>query len=370
MKVPFINLAKQYSSIKDEIDEAIGRVLERGWFVLGAEVEAFEREFSAYCGVKYAIGTGSGTEALHLALLALGIEPGDEVITVANISAPTVAAICFAGAKPAFVDIDPETFNLDPDRLESYLRQRKAKGRVRAVIPVHLYGQAADMDPILETAAKYGLSVIEDACQAHGSEYQGKKAGNLGDAACFSFYPTKNLGAYGDGGIVVTNSGETAEKLRMLRNYGEKSKYYNVIRGFNSRLDEIQAAVLRVKLKHLYTWNGRRRRIASMYSDLLAGTLLKLPVEKSRARHIYHLYVVRSDHREELKHHLEISGIGTSIHYPLPLHLQPAYHDLGYRKGDFPETEQAALEVLSLPMYPELETEEIEYICRAIRDWI
>ncbi|MBI2838457.1 MAG: DegT/DnrJ/EryC1/StrS family aminotransferase [Acidobacteria bacterium] len=342
-------------------------VLRSGRFILGEEVAAFEREFAAYCGTAHGVGVASGTEALQLALMACGLRPLDSVITVANVSAPTAAAIVSAGARPVFVDVDLDTHTMDPRKLEEYLRRGGGPGGVSAVIPVHLYGQPADMDPILHVAREHGLRVIEDACQAHGTEYKGRRVGSIGDAGCFSFYPTKNLGAYGDGGMVVTNDDAVAAELRMLRSYGETVKYRNSMHGINSRLDEIQAAVLRVKLRHLDRWNSVRHFHATLYSGRLKGLDLETPVERRDASHIYHLYVVRTAKRESLQVWLGERGIGTSIHYPLPLHLQQAYEELGYRKGDLPVTERCCHEVLSLPMYPELSGEAIEYVCDAIR---
>jgi dTDP-4-amino-4,6-dideoxygalactose transaminase len=366
MRIPFVDLSAQYHAIKEEIDRAVSGVLNGGFYILGEEVASFEAEFARYMGSNHAVAVGSGTEALHLALLAAGVGQGDEVITVPNISAPTASAISFAGARPVFVDIDPETYNMDPARLEGCLR--KGSSKVKAVIPVHLYGHPADMDPIMDIARSHGLKVIEDACQAHGAMYKGKRAGSVGDAGCFSFYPTKNLGAYGDGGMVVTDDGDMAEKVRMLRNYGEKSKYHNVIKGFNSRLDELQAAMLRVKLRHLEEYNEKRRSLAALYARLLTGGPSKLPVEKEYAGHVYHLYVIRVKERDRLRQSLGDRGIATSVHYPRPLHLQPTYSELGHKEGDFPLSERACSEVLSLPMYPELDEEQVDYVCRALEE--
>jgi dTDP-4-amino-4,6-dideoxygalactose transaminase len=369
MRIPFVDLPGQYRALKEELDGAMAGVLNRGRFVLGEEVASFEEEFAAYCGARHAVAVGSGTEALHLSLLALGVGPGDEVVTVPNISAPTVSAISFTGARPAFVEIDPETYNMDTGRLGEFLANG-ASENVKAVIPVHLYGHPADMDPILGLAQSRGLKVVEDACQAHGAMYRGRKAGSIGDAGCFSFYPTKNLGAYGDGGIVVTEDGETAERLRMLRNYGERGKYDNLIKGFNSRLDELQAAVLRVKLRHLDEQNDVRRRLAGLYGGLLDRSVLSPPVEKQYAGHVYHLYVARvPEARDRLREWLAGKGVETGIHYPRAVHLQPAYEELGYVKGDFQHSEKASAEVLSLPMYPELKEEQVEHVCRAVGEF-
>jgi len=362
--IPFAELRSQYASIKDDIDEAIQRVLENGWYILGENVERFEKEFADYCGAKYAIGVGSGTEALHLALLACGVQPGDEVITVPNTAVPTASAISFANAVPVFVDIDPVSYNMDPTQIE-----RRITPRTRAVIPVHLYGQAADMDPILEVAHRHNLKVVEDAAQAHGTEYRGKRVGALGDVGCFSFYPSKNLGAYGDGGAIVTNDEDLAQNAFLLRNYGQKTRYYHSTKGFNSRLDELQAAVLRVKLRYLDSWNEARRQRAARYDRLLANSGVTTPAEMPYGRHIYHLYVIRSPKRDDLQRFLESRGIGTIIHYPVPIHLQEAYQDLGQAPGSFPIAERHAREALSLPMYPELPEESIERIAEAIHDF-
>lgn len=373
--IPFVDLSRQYFTIKEEVDNAISRVLDRGWFILGEELSSFEEQFARYCETKYAVGVGSGTEALHLSLLACGVKSGDEVITVPNTAVPTVSAICSAHAQPAFVDIDPKTYTMDPNKLEEYLRKRfrtinsQQPKKPKAVIPVHLYGHPADMDSILQIARKYDLKVIEDACQAHGAEYKGEKAGSTGDTGCFSFYPTKNLGAYGDSGIVTTNDEDTAIKLRMLRNYGETKKYYAETKGINSRLDEIQAAILKVKLIHLDRWNTIRRNYAELYNTLLKDSQVTTPDEMDNAKHIYHLYVIRIQKRNKLQDWLKNKGIITIVHYPVPLHYQKAYHDLGYEKGDFPISEKYADEILSLPLYPELTEQQIEQTCQAIKDF-
>jgi dTDP-4-amino-4,6-dideoxygalactose transaminase len=368
MRIPFFDLARQYRQIQPEIDQAVARTLASGWYILGEEGAAFEREFAAACGVRHAVGVGSGTEALHLALLASGVRPGDEVITVPHTAVPTVCAIEFANARPVFVDIDPRTFTMDPEKLRAYLRGHRAPLRAKVVLPVHLYGHPADMRPILDVAREYGLKVVEDVAQAHAAEYDGRPLGGLGDAGCFSFYPTKNLGAYGDAGMVVSDSAEVADRVRMLRNYGEERKYQNQMRGFNSRLDELQAAILRVKLKHLGPWVAARRDRARLYNELLGPAPLVLPVEAPTARHSYHLYVVRHRDRGRLQEHLREKGIGTSIHYPMPVHFQKAYSDLGYAPGDFPEAERACREILSLPLYPELTEEEVRAVCAAVAD--
>ncbi len=366
MVVPFLDLSRQYRRIRDEVDAAVTATLERGAYVLGAEVTAFEHEFSGYCGAQHALGVGSGTEALHLAIRACGIRPGDGVITTPNIAAPTVCAIVEAGAVPAFVDIDPDSYTLDPEALRTYLKDQPSPFRARAVVVVHLYGQPADLDAIASVCNEYGLRLIEDAAQAHGAEYAGRRIGTGSDASCWSFYPTKNLGAYGDAGMVVTNDAQVAECVRMLRNYGEEAKYVNRIQGVNSRLDEIQAAVLRVKLRHLDEWVSARRRLAERYDERLGGTWLALPREARPGRHAYHLYVVRSRRRDALLRHLSQRGVGASIHYPTPVHLQPAYQQLEYTQGTFPKAERACRQVLSLPLYPELTDGELDQVAAAI----
>jgi len=358
--IPFSELKTQYENIKNEIHDAFEQVFESSWFVLGKNVEAFEKEFASYCNARYGIGVGSGTEALHLALLASGIQPGDEVITVANTAVPTISAISFAGATPVFVDIDADSYTMNPKLIEAKITEK-----TRGILPVHLYGQAADLHPILKIAKKHNLKVIEDACQAHGAEYHGKKVGALGNLGCFSFYPSKNLGAYGDGGMVVTNDPELADRVWMLRNYGQRKRYYHDVKGFNSRLDELQAAFLRKKLKHLNKWNERRRQLAQIYHDNLGSVVVK-PIEKDFAYHIYHLYVIRCQRREELQEYLMENGIQTLIHYPVPAHLQQAYRDLNIKPGSFPITEKYAAEILSLPMYPELTDDDVFYIADKI----
>jgi dTDP-3-amino-3,4,6-trideoxy-alpha-D-glucose transaminase len=359
--IPPIDLKRQYASIKDEVEAAVTRVLEGGWYILGEEVTAFEHEFAAYCAVAHAVGVGSGTDALHLALAACGVGSGDEVITVSHTAVATVAAIELAGARPVLVDIDPTCYTLDPDRLEAAITRR-----TRAVIPVHLYGCPADLGPIMEIAQRHDLFVVEDCAQAHGAAYQGRKVGSWGHVAAFSFYPTKNLGACGDGGMVTTNDPELAERVRLLRQYGWRERYVSNVRGLNSRLDELQAAILRVKLRHLGEWNEGRRRLARLYDERLAGSGVVTPHEPEDAVHVYHLYVVRHPRRDELRASLRGQGIGSLIHYPVPVHLQPAYRDLGYQAGDFPSTEAAAREVLSLPLYPKLREAEVTAVADAV----
>jgi dTDP-4-amino-4,6-dideoxygalactose transaminase len=347
--IPFVDLKAQYQSIKPEIDDAIQRVLDSTQFILGEEVAGFETEFAAYCNARHAIGVNTGTSALHLALLALGIGPGDEVITVPFTFVASVAAIVYTGARPVFVDIDPRSFTMDVRQIEAAVTPA-----TKAILPVHLYGQPADMDPILAIAQRYGLAVVEDAAQAHGAEYKGRRVGSLGDLGCFSFYPGKNLGAYGEGGAVVTNSSEHTRTIRMLRDWGAERKYHHVLKGYNYRLEGMQGAILRVKLRHLETWTAARRAHAARYTRLLDGGSLQLPAEMPYARHVYHVYAVRTAQRASLQQALNDAGIQTGIHYPIPVHLLPAYADLGYGAGDFPCAEQAANEVLSLPMYAEL----------------
>jgi dTDP-4-amino-4,6-dideoxygalactose transaminase len=324
-------------------------------------VAAFEEEFSAYCGAKYGIGLNSGTSALHLALLAAGVGPGDEVITVPFTFVATVAAIVYCGARPVFVDIDPRTFNLDPGLLEAAITER-----TRAILPVHLYGQSAEMAPIFDVAQRHGLVVIEDAAQAHGAEYKGRRAGSLGDMGCFSFYPGKNLGAYGEGGMVVTDNPDYRRKIRMLRDWGMERKYHHILKGYNYRMEGIQGAVLRVKLRHLETWTEARRASAARYDRLLAGSGVPTPKAMPYNRHVYHIYTIRTAHRQLWQEALQAQQIQTGIHYPIPVHLQPAYADLGYTAGDFPQAEQAAEQVLSLPMFPELTEAQCEEVSNAV----
>ena len=363
MKIPLVDLKAQYSDIKNEIMIAIKKVMDNTDFILGEEVRLFEEEFASYSQVEYVIGVGSGTDALYLALLACGIGPGDEVITAANTFIATVLAISHTGARPVLVDVDPENYNIDPPLI------RKAITReTKAIIPVHLFGQPADMDSIMKIAKEHNLKVVEDACQAHGAEYKGRRVGCIGDIGCFSFYPGKNLGAYGDGGMVLTNNEEIAQKIKMLRNYGSRVKYYHEFRGFNSRLDTIQAAILRVKLKRVEEWNEARRRHALEYNELLKDADVVIPKEEDYAKHVYHLYVIRTKQRDELLRYLESKRIFAGIHYPIPIHLLKAYQDLKYKKGDFPTTEEHAKEIISLPIFPELTSPQIEYVVCAIKE--
>lgn len=359
--VPFVDLVAQYRSIQPEISEAIGGVLSSASFILGPDVSAFESELAAFLGCEFAVGVDSGISALELGLRALDIGPGDEVITAANSFVASASAIAFTGAKPVLVDIDPLTYNINPELVESAITPR-----TRAIMPVHLYGQPADMDRIMGIARRRGLAVIEDACQAIGSEFKGKRAGAIGDIGTFSFYPAKNLGAYGDGGALVTNDKKIAERVRMLRNYGQREKYHHVYLAYNRRLDSIQAAVLRVKLRHLGAWNTARREHARSYRNLLAEGPIAPPVEAPGALHTYHLYVVRVRERERVQAAIAAAGVSTGVHYPIPIHLQEAMSDLGHKVGDFPQTEAAAKEILSLPMFPELTGRQIERVVESL----
>jgi dTDP-4-amino-4,6-dideoxygalactose transaminase len=361
--IPYLDLQAQYRSIKPEIDAAICRVLESSQFVLGAEVAGFESEFAAYCGTTECVAVNSGTSALHLALLAAGIGPGDEVITVPFTFIASVAAIAYTGARPVLVDIEPRSFNMNPDAIEAAITPR-----TKAIMPVHLYGQTADMDPILDVARRHRLIVIEDAAQAHGAKYKGCPAGSIGHLGCFSFYPTKNLGAYGEGGAVTTSNPEYAKTVRMLRDWGQDRKYHHALRGFNYRMEGLQGAILRVKLGHLEQWTEARRAIARRYNEAFAGCGLELPAEMPWARHVYHVYTLRTNERDRLQAALHEKGIQTAIHYAIPAHLQPAFADLGYAKGSFPQAEAAAAQVLSLPIYPELPSECVVKVARAVKE--
>ncbi len=400
MNVPFVDLKAQHRSIADEVQQAILAVFERSDFILGQDVGLFEEEFAAYCDAKHAVGVDSGTSALELALRALGIGPGDEVITAANTFIATVFAISYTGARPVLVDVDPETCNMDPARIEAAI-----SARTRAIIPVHLYGQPAHMDPILDIARRHNLVVVEDACQAHGARYRGRRTGSIGHAAAFSFYPSKNLGACGDAGMIVTNDEHVAATVRMLREYGQRTKHHHDVQGYNRRLDTLQAAILRVKLRHLDAWKAARRGHARLYGELLAEASaasfspsdrgVVLPVEAEYAESVYHLYVIRvssptgkevssptgkevsrppvsvsqTGDRNGLMAHLRARGIATGIHYPIPVHLQDACRDLGYAAGSFPVTERYAGQILSLPMYAELTPSAIAYVADAIKEF-
>jgi dTDP-4-amino-4,6-dideoxygalactose transaminase len=363
MRVPFLDVGATYVELKDELDAAVSRVLSSGWYVLGAEIAAFEEEFAAHVGVKHCIGVGNGLDALHLALRAMNVGSGDEVIVPSNTYIATWLAVSYAGATPVPVEPDLRTYNLDPALIEAAITPR-----TRAILPVHLYGQPADMDPICDIAQRYGLWVLEDAAQAQGARYRGRRVGSLGHAAGWSFYPAKNLGAFGDAGAVTTNDDGLADRLRELRNYGSKVKYVNEERGYNSRLDEIQAAVLRVKLRHLDSWNDRRRRIAAQYLDLLHQTDLVLPRVETWADPVWHLFVVRSQQRDQLMRRLQEAGIGVQIHYPIPPHLQAAYRDLDRPRGSFPVSEMIHQEVLSLPIGPHLDEAQAASVVATLKE--
>jgi dTDP-4-amino-4,6-dideoxygalactose transaminase len=361
--IPFLDLKAQYKSIKPEIDAAVINVLESGQFVLGEFVANFERDFAAYCGARQAIGVNSGTSALHLALLAAGVGPGDEVITIPFTFVATVSAICYTGAVPVFVDVEPRSFTMDVNRLEQAITSR-----TKAILPVHLYGQMADMTGILAIANRHGIPVIEDACQSHGAELDGRRAGSIGLSGAFSFYPGKNLGAYGEGGMVVTNDDEHARKIRMLRDWGQEKRYHHVLKGFNYRMEGIQGAILGVKLRYLEGWTEARRARAREYDALLEDSpVVKAPAELDGRRHVYHIYAVRTADRDALQKQLQADGVSTGLHYPIPVHLQEAHKDLGHKVGDFPQSEAAANEVLSLPMFPELTSSQVEQVVAAVQ---
>lgn len=360
--IPIVDLKKQYRSIQAEVHAAITKTLENSSFILGPDVAAFEEEFAEYSGAAHGIGVNSGTSALHLALLAAGVGTGDEVITVPFTFVATVAAIRYAGARPVFVDVDRENFTMDPRLIEAAVTER-----TKVIVPVHLYGQCADMDPILDIARKRGIAVVEDAAQAHGAEYKGRRAGGMGAMSCFSFYPGKNLGAYGEGGMVTTNDSSCAEKIRAMRDWGQSKRYYHESIGFNYRLEGMQGAILRVKLRHLDRWTDVRRASAALYNELLEGAGVITPKEMPYARHVYHCYAIRAPERDGLVNHLAASGVGSGIHYPIPVHLQQAHADLGYGKGAFPVSEELAGEVLSLPMHGDLAEEDARAVAGAVR---
>lgn len=361
--IPFVDLQAQYRAIKDEIDAAVMRVISSASFVLGPEVAAFEESFADYVGARYCVGVSNGTAAIQLALMASGIGAGDEVIVPANTFFATAEAVSTAGATPVFVDAHPVSYTIDARRIEAAITPK-----TRAIIPVHLYGQAADLDAVFEIARRHNLLVIEDAAQAHGALYKGRRVGSFGHAASFSFYPGKNLGAYGEGGAVITNDDEVARRLRLLRDHGSERKYHHELIGYNFRLEGIQGAVLSVKLAHLDRWNELRREHAARYNALLKDSGLVLPVEMSHARHVYHLYVVQSEDRDALQADLTKAEVQTGIHYPVPIHLQPAYAFLGHARGSFPESERQAARVLSLPMFPELTDEQIRVVAEAVHN--
>lgn len=366
MRVPFLDLKAQYESIRNEIAVALQQVLDNTAFAGGPFVEKFEKDFASFCKCEFAMGVGSGTTALWLALSGLGIGQGDEVITTPNTFIATAEAISFCGAKPAFVDVEEQTYNMNLDLLEDAITPK-----TKAIIPVHLYGQMVDMDRIMQIARAHGLFVVEDACQAHGAEYNGQRAGSIGDAGCFSFYPGKNLGAYGEAGAVVTNDAELAEKIRVLRDHGQARKYFHSMIGWNARMDGFQGAVLSVKLKHLPAWNDARKRNARLYDELLADADdVITPVEVDRAGHVYHVYAIRTKDRDAIINYLAEKNVYCGIHYPMPIHLQNAYSFLGKGKGSFPVAEKCAEQLVSLPMFPELSEEQIEYVVRETKHFI
>ncbi|MGD9107155.1 MAG: DegT/DnrJ/EryC1/StrS family aminotransferase [Desulfobacterales bacterium] len=366
MNVPFLNLKIQYKQIEHEVMPMITEAMANGSFVGGEQVSCFEAEFAEFCNSSYCVGVNSGTDALRFALMTMGVGRGDEVLTVSNTFIATTEAISQVGAKPVFVDIYPDTCNMDVSKLEENITKN-----TKAIIPVHLYGQPADMDPILEIAQQYDIAVIEDACQAHGAIYKNKKAGSMGAVGCFSFYPGKNLGAFGEGGAIITQDEGIAQKIRMIRDHGQRKKYFHELEGYNGRLDAIQAGVLRIKLKRLTQWNRARRKNAGYYNGLLSEVpSVTVPTEAEFADSVYHLYVILVNDRDDLQNFLDSKGIATGLHYPLPLHLQKAYEHLGYKKGAFPVTEHVADRLLSLPMFPELKPEQIEYVVQSIKEYI
>jgi dTDP-4-amino-4,6-dideoxygalactose transaminase len=365
VKVPFVDLRAQYQSIKNEVQTAITNVVEEASFIGGKHVEAFEKDFAEFCGARHAVGVSSGTSALHLALVGLGIGPGDEVITAANTFIATTEAVTHAGATFKLVDMNPYNYEIDVSKIEAAITPR-----TKAIMPVHLYGQMAEMDAIMDVARKHNLKVIEDAAQAQGAEWKGRRAGSYGDAAGFSFYPAKNLGAYGDAGIVVTNDQAVADRVRLFANHGRRSATDHSVEGFNARLDGVQAAVLKAKLPHLTKWNQMRHAAAERYDGLLAGLNLSVPKEMADARHIYHLYVIRVKDRDKVKAALETKGVGCGLHYPVPIHLLDAYKRLGQGKGSYPETEKAAGEILSLPMYAEITPEQQQYVAGCVEETV
>ncbi len=363
--IPFVDLATQYSDIRDEIIPAMENVMAKAQFILGDEVELFENEYAEYCCAKHCVGVANGTDALHLSLLALGIGPGDEIITAANTFVATAFAISHTGGSPVFVDVSDTDFNINVDLIENAITER-----TKAIIPVHLYGQPADMDSITSIARKHSLKVIEDACQAHGAKYRNRAVGTIGDIGCFSFFPGKNLGAYGDGGAVVTNDSELADRIRLLRNYGQRVKYHHQILGYNSRLDSLQAAILRVKLHHLDAWNERRRRAAHAYRELFSDMDVILPEEKQHVYHVYHLFVIQHDQRDDLIAYLKSNGIFCGIHYPLPLNQQEPYLNAKTVPESAPTTSYLCKRIVSLPMFPELTKEQIEQSVNAIERFV
>ena len=362
--VPFVNLRAQYDALKPRIDAAIASVLARSAYISGADVDDFQKWFAAFCGVRHAIGVSSGTRALELVLRGLNVGSGDEVVTSANTFIATAAAITAAGARPVLIDVDEASGNLDPDRLEAAIT-----AKTKAIIPVHLYGRPAAMREILDIAKRRNIAVVEDAAQAHGAKYRGARTGSLGTAGCFSFYPTKNLGAFGDAGMVTTNDDALAERIRLLRDHGRISKYEHAVVGYTARLDNLQAAVLRVQADMLDEWNAKRRQVAKWYRERL-GAPLVCPADDPQDEPVYHLYVVRVPKRDEFRAHLEANGIATAIHYPVPVHLQPAYRELGYSEGDFPVTERLTREIVSLPMHPFLQQADVQYVATVAAEYL
>ncbi|RKY75344.1 transcriptional regulator [candidate division KSB1 bacterium] len=365
MQVQQMDLVTQYKQLKTEIDDAIQKVLDSGHFILGEAVKEFEQTMANYIGIKHAIGCASGTDALQLAMMAYDFQPQDEIISTPMTFVATIEVMKLLGLKPVFVDIDPKTYCIDPAQIEEKITEK-----TKAIVPVHLYGQCADMDPINEIARKHNLKVIEDCAQAIGATYKGRKSCTLGDVGCLSFFPSKNLGAYGDGGMVLTNDDQIAQKLRMLRVHGAESKYRHIFLGINSRLDSIQAAILNVKLKYLDGWNEKRRQVAAKYTGLLKDSDVIVPYTAPYNVHTYHQYTIQVKDRKRLQEYLKTKGIATGIHYPVPLHLQPAFKELGYKEGDFPVSEQVSSQVLSLPMYPELPEEHVHYVAMEIKNFL
>ena len=361
--IPYLDLKKQYHSIKQEIDSAVASVLESGQFVLGKEVEAFEEEFASYCGTNHVVAVSTGTSALHLSLLAAGIGPGDEVITTPLTFVATVAAILYTGARPVFVDVEPTTLNIDVSKMSKVVTKR-----TKAILPVHLHGKPVDMVSLIQVAQKNKLIVIEDAAQAHGAEIQGRRAGGLGHMGCFSFYPGKNLGAYGEGGAVTTNNPEFAKKIRLLRDWGAEKRYHHDLKGFNFRMETLQGAILRVKLRHLEKWTEARRHLARRYDEYLKDVPVEIPFTPAGFRHVYHVYAVLTYCRDRLQEYLTSKDIYTNIHYPIPVHLQKAYSDLGYKAGDFPMTESVCCRTISLPLYPEMTEAQVKEVAEAIKN--
>lgn len=362
--VPFVDLKAQYHSIKPEIDDAVLALLDSTQFVLGAQVAAFEQLFAAYASTQHALGTSSGTSALHLALLAAGVGPGDEVITTPHTFIASVAAIDYCGATPVFVDIDPESFTIDPTLVEAAITER-----TKAMLPIHLYGQMADMDPLVEIAERHSITIIEDAAQAHGAEYKGRRAGSIGAAGCFSFYPGKNLGAYGEGGAVTTDDDEIRRLVSMLRDWGAEEKYHHDLKGFNYRLEGMQGAVLKVKMAHIERWTEARRTAAARYDAGFADIDVAVPVQLADRRHVYHVYAIRTDDRAGLMAYMADHGVASGIHYPIPVHLQKAFAELDHGRGDFPHAESAADQVVSMPMFPEIRPDQQDRVIDVVRNW-